>query len=102
MHRVGNPVVTERLVAAALAITLSARSRHGLPADELRELNDALAACTVDWTSLPAIPRAAVNVLVDLQPSLLASAELYEDDTRQEMMRVIVEIGESIRNAVGV
>jgi len=98
----GSSAVTDSLVTAALAVTLSVRSRRGLVDDELRELYAALTACAADWASLDAIPRAAVNALVDLEPSLLASAELYDQSTRAVIIDTAIEIADLVHEAVAV
>jgi Mg-chelatase subunit ChlI len=94
--------LVEELVEAVLEVTLSARSRRGIVADEIESLRRLLVACRDDWAHSNVVPRAAVNVLVDLQPSLVASADLYEEAIRCEILDLAIELGDLVRDAVEV
>jgi hypothetical protein len=94
------PVVDE-LVEASLAFTLALRSRQGFSEDWYERLVRALARCAEEWRELDCIPRLAVNVLVDLQPTMLASVDLYEPDLRARIVDAADHIGDLATDAVG-
>jgi hypothetical protein len=96
-----NPVVDD-LVDAALAFTLALRSREGFNDELYGKLVDALTRCAQEWRDEECIPRLAVNVLVDVQPVMLASAEFYERDLRSHIMEEAIRIGDVVRDAVAV
>jgi hypothetical protein len=93
---------TGQLVSAALALTLSVRARDGIRQHEVDSLLQALHECKREWANQDAIPRIAVNVLVDLQPSLLASAELYDRTIREAIINTAILIGDRVRDAVAI
>jgi hypothetical protein len=94
--------LVQRLVDAVLQLTLSVRSRRGVLANEVAQLREVLVACRDDWAGSASIPRRAVNALIDLQPSLLASADLYDDTTRTVVVDLAIELGDLVRDAVAI
>lgn len=94
--------LVERLIDAVLQLTLSVRSKRGVSASHVEELRELLIACRDDWAGSAWISRRAVNALVDLQPSLLASADLYDDSTRRTIVDLAIELGDLVRDAVAI
>jgi hypothetical protein len=93
--------VVDELVEATLAFTLALRSRQGFSEDLYERVVRALARCAEDWREIDCIPRHAVNVLVDLQPIMLATADLYEPNLRDRIVDAAIHIGDLTREAVG-
>jgi hypothetical protein len=91
--------VVRPLVDACLALTLATRERRFDPA-LVDAVAEALAACELAWSGKDCIPRLAVDVLVDLQPSLLASADRYVGAERQAVIDAAIKLGDDIRAAV--
>jgi hypothetical protein len=76
----------DNLVDAELAFTLPLRSREGFDEDLYQRLVEALTLCATAWRETDCIHRRAVNVLVDLQPVMLAAAEAYGPATRSRII----------------
>jgi hypothetical protein len=98
----GSDPVVDDLVDVALAFTLALRSRDGFNDELYEKLIGALTRCAQQWRDRECIPRLAVNVLVDLQPLMLASAELYEPNLRSRIMQEAIRVGDFVRETVAV
>jgi hypothetical protein len=92
----------ESLVESARALSLSVRDRRGAPDHEVDSLLMALERCRERWTDKDCVPRGAVNVLVDLLPSMDASLARYPPHERAALLETYVRLGDAIRAAVAV
>lgn len=89
-----------RLIAASNSLTLAMHHGAGLPPALLEEMHNALKECASAWHGEECIPRAAVNVLVDLQPALWAQIEQYHDEPRVAIEEALFYLGDWVRSTV--
>lgn len=90
------------MVVAAEKLTVPLRMRQGLDEAAYDNLRQALRGCADAWRGRDAVPKVAVNVLVDLVPAIEASSYLYSDDYRARVQQAAVEIGDLVRACVAV
>lgn len=90
----------DRLVSLWLDFVLRVRHGEGLDEDLFGEVLAALDACRVGWMGRDAIPRSAVNVMVDMQSALEGCAYRYEEPMRQRVIDASYAIGDDVRAAV--
>lgn len=92
----------DELVEASVEFGLLLRQREGLSEAAWRRLEAALQRCAEAWRDLDAIPRVAVNVMVDLFPTTEASADLYAEPERSRIMDVAYEVQDLVRHCAAV
>ena len=54
--------------------------------------------CAAAWSSLDAVPKVAVNALIDLQPVLLGEAVQLEGAEQRQVLDLAIELGDAIRS----
>ena len=96
------PSVVDELVGAVNDFTLSLRSRQGFDEELHSRVVDALHRCAEAWRGDDCIPRLAANVLVALEPWMLASADLYEPPLRERIIDEAIRIGDLAIETVAV
>jgi hypothetical protein len=101
MTQAGGLVVDE-LVQAISEFLLPLRTHHGFDEELHGRVVRALHQCITEWKDLDCIPREAVNVLVSLEPSMLASADQYEPPLRERIVDEAIRIGELVIEAVAI
>lgn len=89
------------LAETAPEFVTSLRSNEGLNEALYARLVAVLRRCAEEWKEATCIPRLAVNVLVDLQPGMLAAAEAYESEVRDRIADRAIEVGDLVRDTVG-
>lgn len=92
--------VLPELVDRAEAFVAPLRAGEGFSEDAFYDLCEVLRRSRHNWMSLDAIPRIAVNILVDLFPSILTCAELYTGEESQQIERAAYEIADLVSSAV--
>lgn len=90
----------QELVDAAPGLVLALRSGEGLDEARYDDLVRVLRRCSIEWRGAACIPRVAVNVLVDLQPAILAAADAYQEDERGRIVDRAIRLGDLIRESV--
>ncbi|MFC1438034.1 hypothetical protein ABUW04_07160 [Streptacidiphilus sp. N1-10] len=82
-----NDTATAELVAAWENFSVPMRMRDGFNEASYVALKEALAACAVTWAESDTIPRLAVNVLVDILPTMDSFVEAYENPSMRTKIR---------------
>jgi hypothetical protein len=98
-HMVHETEVGE-LLAAAEGFAVPLRMAQGIDELALERLRTALHRCAAAWEGRDSVPRAAVNVIVDLFPAVEASSELYPEDYRARVLDAAIEISDLVRECV--
>jgi hypothetical protein len=96
----GSDECVPELIDSASQFLVALRSSEGLNETLHSRLVEALRRCADDWRDVGYIPRLAVNVLVDIQPTMLAAADAYEPDERNRIIEHAIRLGDLIRNTV--
>jgi hypothetical protein len=95
------PVLAE-LLAAWEDFIVGLRMREGLSERAYKRLRDALGACARSWEGRESIPRLGANILVDIFPATEASADLYSDEVRTQIMEASFYLQDLVQECVGV
>lgn len=88
------------LLDATERLTVPLRNLEGIDDVALNDLRQALVECRAAWRGEGAIPRVAVNVLVDLAGAIADTESSYEPDQGKQVIQVSREIAELIRATV--
>lgn len=89
-----------QLIQAWLEFDEALRMRQGFNEELLARLKEALQGCAVSWESMDALPRAGVNVLVDIFPATESNADLYDEDVSGRIMEAAFELQELVGECV--
>lgn len=76
--------------------------REGFDEGKYEELVDALENCAIAWRDMDQIPRRAVNVLVDIAPTMESVAGLYDEHVGQEISDAGYNLQELVWKCVAV
>jgi hypothetical protein len=90
----------DQLIQAWLEFDETLRMRQGFNEELLARLKEALRVCVVSWESLDALPRAGVNILVDIFPATESNADLYDKDVSDRIMQAAFELQELVGECV--
>lgn len=90
----------DQLIQTWLAFDEALRMRQGLNEESLASLKEALRECASSWESLDALPRAGVNILVDIFPATESNAGLYDKDVSDRIMQAAFELQELVGECV--
>jgi hypothetical protein len=83
-------------------LDLEVRHGEGLDEAKLSSTIEALNDCRQAWRGRDEIPRAAVNVMVDMHIALESSADRYPEDERLGIINAALQIGDALRAAVAI
>jgi predicted xylose isomerase-like sugar epimerase len=90
-----------RLVGVVETFTYHVLMFHMPDANQYCQLTETINECAVAWSSRDAIPKLAVNALIDLQPILLGEAlHLTDVEQRKVLEDMAIELGDTIRSVV--
>jgi hypothetical protein len=90
----------DQLIQAWLEFDEALRMRQGFNEERLARLKEALRGCAASWESLDALPRAGVNILVDIFPATESNADLYDKDVSDRIMQAAFELQELVGECV--
>ena len=90
----------DQLIQTWLAFDKTLRMRRGLKEELLARLKEALRECAASWESLDALPRAGMNILVDIFPATESNADLYDRDVSDRIMQAAFELQELVGECV--
>jgi hypothetical protein len=92
----------EALVAAWEDFIVPLRMKEGFDDKALANLTSALSGCAVAWNGLDAIPRLAVNVLVDISPTMETFVQSYGEPMADRLREVSYRLQELVWACVAV
>ena len=78
----------EALMTAWEAFVVPLRMREGIQDGPLADLRSALSDCAESWKGCDALPRRAVNVLVDIVPAVDGLAESYGEPLEPRLREI--------------
>jgi hypothetical protein len=92
----------EELVSAWEAFSVPLRMKDGFDESSFAGLASALTHCAQAWRGSDAIPRLAVNVLVDIAPAMEALATAYEETMATRIRDAGFRLQELVADCVAV
>lgn len=92
----------ERLADAFSAFAVALRSNEGFQPELYERVVAVLRDCADAWGGAEAIPRLAVNILVDIVPVTQSAAEAYPQPTRQQILDASFKLYDLIMECVAV
>jgi len=93
--------IADRLMDAWGDYIVALRSNEGFKEDLYDRLVSVLRDCAPEWRDAEAIPKLAVNVLVDIVSVSQAVAESYSEPVRQRVYEASFELYDLIVECVG-
>jgi hypothetical protein len=99
-HETSDEVV--RLLAAWDDFIIPLRMRDGIDAGAYASLTEALRECAVAWRDRSELPRLAVNVLVDVVPTMDGFAAAYGPEHADSIRKLTFELQELVGECVAV
>ena len=94
--------VVEALRNAWDAFSTPLRMREGFSPDRYQALRSRLEDCAAAWQGKECLPRVAVNILVDILPSMEAGIHLYGDAQQEQIREATYSLQELIWECVAV
>lgn len=96
------PGEAEALVAAWEEFSVPLRMKDGIDDQALANLKSALSDCADAWRGVDTIPRRAVNVLVDISPTMETFVQSYGEPTAGRLRETAYSLQELVWACVAV
>jgi len=95
-----NAPEVDALLTAVQTFSVPLRMGDGINEVGLAELRKALRSCAEAWQYVDTVPKLAMNVLVDVYPTVEASSYLYEAEYASRIRDLAVEIADLVHLCV--